>query len=62
MNKTPLDEKIRQIENSILYLVKALPYADHGAYQQDKERIASLKGELSYWEGLRALEAQSKAA
>lgn len=42
MNITELNNKRAQLLNSIADLKKWLPYADHGAYGQDKRRIADL--------------------
>lgn len=51
-----IDERIRGIDASIKNLTELLPYADHGAYGQDKNRISQLKQERA-----RLVEEQRKA-
>lgn len=45
-----LDEKIAGLAAGIKSMQEALPYADGGAYSQDKQRISAMEKELAYWQ------------
>lgn len=55
MNQT-IAEQIAAKQAAVRSLEEGLPYADHGAYGQDKQRIAKLLAEI------RQLRAQQEAA
>ena len=40
-------ERIARLKAEIESLTKYLPYADHGAYGQDRNRIASNQGDIN---------------
>ena len=54
MNIQLIDNQIARCEGQIESLTERLPYADGGAYSQDKQRISELRTELAQWQELRA--------
>ena len=52
-----LEQTIRALQGSIRTLEEGLPYADHGAYGQDKARIRRLKADLARARALQHLHA-----
>lgn len=54
MNIQLIDNQIARCEGQIASLSEALPYADGGAYSQDKQRISELRTELAQWKEIRA--------
>lgn len=47
MTVTDIKARIASCRDQIEHLQELLPYADHGAYGQDKARIAHLRNEIA---------------